>query len=161
MCDDDGPCERGEKMLATGRLVDRSLELAIQDDEPGAMEALNEALGETAADGFFVFMALSSVARTYFEMNVPHGSPHGWGLKAVSGPDMTQRDIEELPPGPVFAGRFVTAYANGDLDMCVALYTATLDNPDLTIFADGLKNLFNNCVVYAKEIAAMRGDMTR
>lgn len=78
--------------------------------------------GRPSGDMYPVCCAVAGAAKVLLE-HMAAGVPGAayWGLQIVGdGP---------VPPDVTFAQRFVVAYANGDTDMCLALYRAQEEQP--------------------------------
>lgn len=154
MCNQDGPCGNGERLEAASDKVASAVAYSLEGDMHAALAAINDALGGDPVDGLMTCLAMGSIASKYFSaaLGVPPGEA-GYYLDPIANPLTGETpDIDQCPPGPVFAIRFMIAYSNSEYDMCSALYSALLKNEDPAAFASGVHEMFTATVGFAREL---------
>lgn len=134
-----------------------AVERMATGDFEGGVDGFLKALGENRWHGFISLCALAAIARTYFISKLG-ALPSDGGLILyapfrVAGEDRTS--IDQMPRGLVFTGRFMVAFANGDISTCIALYEAVEEVDDEgEYFSDCITEMLMNTVDMAKELAA-------
>ncbi|MEU8870501.1 hypothetical protein AB0D24_04910 [Streptomyces javensis] len=106
-------------VIGPERLAPLAREVLALDCEPWYAELIIDHIGDhgDAADMFGVCCAAAEAGRTALLTLFPEAATNGcmWSLADIS---------HRADPPQLFAARFLTAYANGDAPMAVALFQA-------------------------------------